>query len=180
MKKLLLSIFIAGLLVIGAVGSVQAIPLDLDTFTIDGDVTVTGGVVTIDESSGLWSSYFYNDNFFVEADALSLSFDYELSSGIDDIDWLAIQVDYVYDLLVTVPITDTYTLDLTAYQNSYISLTLGLEADSLDWGYDSVATFSNFDLVSANNSQTPVPEPTTMLLFASGLVGLVVSKRKKQ
>ena len=179
MKKKYLSGFVAGLLSLGVAGFVQAVPLDLSTFTLDGDVTLSGGTVTIDESNGLWSSYFYDDSFFVEADALSLSVDYELTSGIDDIDWLVTKVDYVYDLEVNVPSAGTYTLDLTAYQNTTISLAFGLEADWSDWGYGSVATFSNFDLVTVSNSQTPVPEPATMFLFASGLVGLVASRKKR-
>lgn len=182
MNKKWLSILVTVLLTIWTLGLVQATPLDLSTFSADGDVTVSEGTVTIDETSGLWASYFYDDFFFVEADALSLSIDYELSSGIDDVDWLVTQLDYVYDLEVTGTNSGTYVLDLTPYQDSTISLAFGLEADWLDWSYDSVATFSNFDLITVSNSQgsSPVPEPATIILFGSGLVGLIGAARRKR
>ena len=181
MKKKYLSILAAGLLSLGTASLANATPLDLSTFTADGDVTVSGGTVTIDETSGLWSSYFYDDFFSVGADALSLSVDYSLSSGMDDVDWLVAIIDdgsnYFYDLEITGNNSGTYTLDLTPYQNSTISLSFGLEADFSDWDYGSVATFSNFDLVS---DAAPVPEPGTMVLFGTGLAGLVGASRKKK
>ena len=182
MRKLIILILAAAFITCG-IETAQADALDLSTFTSDGDVYVdlAGGTVTMDETSSLWSSYFYDDNFFVAADALSLSVDYALTSGIDDVDWIVTQVDYIYDLEEMGPTSGTYTLDLTPYQNTTISLAFGLEADWSDLGYDSVATFSNFDLVTVSNSgPAPVPEPATMVLFGTGLAGLIgASKRKR-
>ena len=173
-------------LVLGLSTGAQATPLDLSTFSIDGDVTVNGGMVTIDEASMGWGSYFVDDSFGVGADTLSLSFDYELSSTIDDYDWLVAiindGVNNIYDLEVTGTNIGTYIMDLTAYQNSTISLSFGLEADWSDWAYGSVASFSNFDLTTSGGTgtQAPVPEPATMLLFGTGIAGLVGARRRKK
>lgn len=161
--------------------STLATPLDLSTFTPDGDVNVSGNTVAIDESSGLWSSYFYDDFFAVASNALYLSVDYELTSGIDDYDWLVVILDDgtgpYYDLEVTGNNSGTYLLDLSPYQGSTISLTFGLEADYMDWAYGSVTTFSNFDLTLRTQPNGAVPEPATILLFGMGFVGLFARRK---
>lgn len=158
--------------------------LDLSTFTVDGDVTLLGGTVTIDETSGLWSSYFYDDFFAVDSNALELSFDFSLLSGADDIDWLVMTVDdgtnYWYDLEITGTQSGSHVFDLTSYQGSSISLTFGLEADMFDLDLGSIATFTNFDIsYDTTQSSDPVPEPASLILLATGLVGLAGFYRKK-
>ncbi|SHO52967.1 PEP-CTERM sorting domain-containing protein [Desulfopila aestuarii] len=164
-------------------GAASADQLDLNTFTPDGDVNVNGNVVTIDETSGLWSSYFYDDSFSVSSNALSFSVNYGLTSDEYDDDWLVVMVDdgfgSYYDLEVNGNNSGIYVLDLVPFRGSTISLTFGLEAGIYDDGLGSVATFSNFDLTLNTQPTDAVPEPATMLLFGTGLAGLLARSRKR-
>lgn len=185
MSRAVLRLIVAVFVSLFCVCQVQAIPLDLNAFTPDGDVdiNVATGVVTIDEASeSLWGSYFFDEDFFVDTDALYLSVNYTLTSGVNDLDYVASYIDfYPTDLYEAGPTSGTYTLDLTSYRNSSIRLEFGLEPDGwYDGGYGSIVTFSNFDYVTESNSQAPVPEPSTILLFGAGLAGLAgVSRRKR-
>lgn len=180
MKKFFLVVLVV-LLAFLIAPSVYAVPLDLSTFTADGDVTASNDTVTMDESSGYWGSYFFDDFFSVADNALSLSFDYSLTSGDDDIDWLVMIVDYTsYELEITGTQSGSFNFDLTSFQGSTISLAFGLEPDTYDYDFCSIATFSNFDITySDNQASDPVPEPATMILLGSGLVGLAGFSRKK-
>jgi len=44
--------------------------------------------------------------------------------------------------------------------------------DNESWGIDNV--------LITNNSAAPAPEPATMLLFGTGLAGLVITKKRKR
>jgi hypothetical protein len=44
--------------------------------------------------------------------------------------------------------------------------------------FSGLETYYNFTITPADVTQTPIPEPTTMLLFGSGLIGLVGFRRR--
>ncbi|WP_163340808.1 PEP-CTERM sorting domain-containing protein [Desulfopila sp. IMCC35008] len=197
MRKSFLCVCTAVLFLMTGIHQAQSEPLDLSTFSLEGNTSVDliTGIVTIDElDTSIGYSYFANDSFFVDADMETLTVEYSLSSTEYDFDWLVVKVDddpadgvmALYDLEVSppypydpTPVTGTYTLDLISYQNSNIGLAFGLEYDWADWAYGSVATFSDFEVIRSNGT-APVPEPATMILFGTGLAGVFAARRKKE
>jgi len=55
----------------------------------------------------------------------------------------------------------------------------GLSIDRVDLSY-STATWDGFSFGIANNKVAPVPEPATMLLFGTGLAGLVGTRIRRE
>ena len=160
-----------------------AAPLDLSTFTAETEfevgVDLGTGVVSFVE--GYAAGYFYDDFFLVPDDATILSFDYDLSWGPDDFnDYLVLEVDFSREMDVFSPITGGhFEIDLTSYRTSEISLAWGLIWDGDD-ALGSTASIFNIDLATENEQSAPVPEPGTMMLLGTGLVGLAGFRRKIQ
>ncbi len=186
MKKRLFSVIYTAFLLFFHTVYANAEPFDLSTFTTDDGVFESGGIVTATEVVSPYA-YFFDDNFFVSGDMLSLSFNYELTVAPDNEDYLVAVIDFVtYDLEIgtwnmstadDLVLTGSHSIELTAFQNTTISLAFGIEAN--DWGIDSVATFSNFDL-TRTGEPAPVPEPATMLLVGTGLIGLIGVRGSKK
>ena len=179
-------------------GIASAAPLDLSTFSKDPEyldppantvpndniiVDEAAGTITFieDDTGGWWSLYFYDDNFYVDPLATVLSFDYSLTLGAGDYDWLVAIVEYNYEVEIGYDntlgtgdhnITGSAIIDLSGYRGQTISLAFGLEADFDDWAYTSRATISNTDLAV-------IPEPCTIFLLGIGLLGLFGFGRKK-
>lgn len=59
---------------------------------------------------------------------------------------------------------------------SPFSLGFGFTIDSMGWG-DSITLANSFN-INVNSPRSPVPEPTSMALFAGGLIGLGLLRRK--
>ena len=177
-------------LMLGLSSVAQATPLDLGTFSTDSaSAGIYGDMMAFDETDGLYSRYFSDDNFQVAANVVSLSFDYLLnvgtvSNGDENEDYLVFVLDYADYLIeegdLNTSTTDilsfsgSYTLDLAAFQGQTISLSFGMEGGWDDYGLSSMGNFSNFDIQTA-----PVPEPATMLLFGTGIAGLIGARRRK-
>jgi hypothetical protein len=68
-----------------------------------------------------------------------------------------------------------YTPDLAGLGSPF-GVNFGLTIDGMNWG-DSITLGNSFDL-DVNSIQTPVPEPGSMALFAGGLIGLGLLRRK--
>ena len=158
----------------------SAVPLDLSSFSVlesvPGSVVESGGVVTLSENDTDAALYFYNDVFEVPLDATILSFDYDFQLGPDDeFDYLQFNVNYIEQWYTDTSGAAGFTFDMTPYQGTTISLDWGLI-----WGGDgaaeTLASVYNIDLAT---EAAPVPEPCTIILMGTGLVGLIGIGRKK-
>jgi len=176
----------AGLLCLGSLGMAQAVPLDLTGFSVmenlTGSVTENGGTVSFVESIDDAALYFYNDTFDVASNAKTLSFDYSFALGASDYDdYLQFNINGLEQWSTAGNGNGSFAFDLTSYQGQQISLDWGLMWDS-DVYAGTMATVCNIDLASESTGPgpNPVPEPATLLLFGTGLAGLLAAKRKKQ
>ena len=177
--KRILGILIACFSIMLWAGVALSVPVNLSTFTADpfGPVSESGGVVTFTEDATYAAIYFYDDNFFVENDATILSFDYDFQLGLADYDdYLTFELNYSPELDIGINVTGGhFEIDLSPYQGSSISLAWGLIWDG-DWNTDTTAGVYNIDLAT---DVAPIPEPCTLILMATGLVGLFGIRRKK-
>lgn len=69
--------------------------------------------------------------------------------------------------------SSSFSLDTAGNTNGNVTLRI----DLLEGGY---AALDNFSLVASDTPVDPVPEPATMLLFGTGLVGLAGSRLRKK
>ncbi len=158
----------------------QAAPIDLNTFTPDPSSAVSiaadGSSATIVEDPGLSSILLYNDSIHIPSNAASLSFDYDFILGAGNADELNA---YLYDSGFAhltdswIGATGTGTVTWNLAGASFLGSDVGLEFDlnSLDSLSDSAVTVSNVRIDT-------VPVPCALLLFGSGLAGLLGLRRK--
>ena len=113
------------------------------------------GIAVTQFFDGNYYQYVYG-NYYIDARWYDLRVDADSTSGELDI----YVNDYIYD-----PLIFTYQTS-TPYRTGLSGL----------WSGNEVGYFDNFRLTS--DDIAPVPEPATMLLLASGLVGLAGMRRK--
>ena len=158
---------------------VLAIPVDLSTFDlIDDTVTILGPDNSSAEITEYWSPDTLLDNdLSIPINAFSLTFDYKLVVGQDNHDFFGFYFDDPTQPMDQIggyegTYTGTINKDLTPYAGSQIFLAFTLNYVWDDAGYDSVLTISNVHM-------NPVPEPTTLLLLGSGLLGIIGIRKRK-
>ncbi len=147
----------------------SADPIDLSTFTADPGVSESGGVISFTVND-LAANYFYNDSFFVGPTATNLSFDYSLTLGPESNDFLVFDLNFNQTVLTDVSANGHFSIDLSAYQGTLVSIDWGLI-----WGGNddtgTTAIVSNVDLAT-------VPEPSSLLLLGCGIAGLIGLRKK--
>jgi hypothetical protein len=133
----------------------------------------------------LWQySYTVADNTFNQDDGFTIYFDYGLYTGIDPIsassDWDAIGWDP--DIILSVSgFYDAVSLVNTAsltepFVVSFIWLGNGIPGAQLYDVYDS--TFTTIE--SGSTTPAPVPEPASLILVGTGLMGLARLRNRKK
>jgi len=173
-----------------------AVSIDLNDFYADPTVAVAsdGSSATLEEDPGYTSVLLSNDPWYgdpgidIPLDSMSLTFDYDFAEGTGNDDefyaWLFDPSTYsVLNDFDGNPLefwtehtgsgTVTWNLLGANFLGSNVGMEFQLNALSGDVGTDSWVTVSN---VSIN----PIPEPATLFLVGSGLVGFFAARRKKQ
>lgn len=173
-----------------------AVSIDLNDFYADPTVTVAsdGSSATLEEDSWLSTVLLSNDPWFgdpgidIPLDAMSLTFDYDFAEGTGNDDefyaWLFDSSSYSVlndsdgnPLEFWTEHTDSGTVTWNLLGAGFLGSNVGMEfqlnALSGDVGTESWVTVSD---VSIN----PIPEPATLFLVGSGLVGFFAARRKNK
>jgi hypothetical protein len=197
MKKILLASLAAGMFLVGMVGIAQALPLTINSGTI-----VVGNVDTLiawaqqgstelpssgDPKEIAWVNKETGEKYTLPADLVKTEetdptwkpnwYAVDSQSGTYAFDFLTDTPDYFY-LKIGNNTDGTYTHFL--FQNidslNWGVITLNLNLDGANLTIDNFGKLSHLGEVGGNHA----PEPATMILFGTGIVGLVGVYRRKR
>jgi hypothetical protein len=148
-----------------------------------GSWNVDGTAYVLDNSLHLEThspTYAYTD-FIIPSNAQTLTFDYYAQDTIAaDQLFLWWNDDILFSLMGDAFDSDwmrTGFIDISNYAGQSGLLTIGLLSPT---GRESSFIIDNINFYSNNPSSEPVPEPATMLLFGTGLVGLVGNRIRRE
>ena len=179
MKKMF-SAVILGVLV-GLCGTVQA-----NTITFTGSINSantiddwyfnlnTGSAATVSVriyadmvDGGGFDSYIYllTNNYAGISNETILTYDDDSGDGLES-------------LISTSLASGSYQVSISDFDYTTSELLSGTNSVSGDWRYE-ISIFSYCGTLTASQDASPVPEPATMLLFGTGVVGLAAVGRRK-
>ena len=134
--------------------------------------------INYDDSVLNFNSYSLSNNLGDVAlgDAIDMSWG-DLGSGVIDLS----EVSLLWDLSFQPDVFTLATLSFTGTNVGSSGLSFSNVVVSDDWG-SSLTTVLNTGSLDVNSAPAPVPEPSTMLLFGTGLAGFIVNRirRKKK
>ena len=188
-KKYLSCIALFAMGVLASVSTAQAIPMD-------GDLSFGGIMQAIDQNSDITTDWLSSTGVVIGNDITTSATGSFAAAGIgfatDFFTWVSnfqfgdsgIGLFDVRGYSFTVD-----NMDEVARSSSYMSFSgngtisgNGFDATPYDWSFSADRTGGTYGAFSSTvtASAAPVPEPATMLLFGTGLAGLIGGVRKKK
>jgi hypothetical protein len=165
----------------------HAVPVDLNSFAIINPTAIVaadGLSAIISEDSEYAPVGIWDKGLFIPTETLSLSFNYKLVVAPFNEDYFDFyfgdisEPNYYYSSGIynntdeRIIYEGTITEDLTSFAGRTLPIAIALSSGWYDSGYDSVLTISNVQI-------NPAPEPATLLLLGSGLLGIIGFRKRK-
>ena len=195
MRLTVVCVAILGMTAGAIVSEARAESIDLyNDFVADTPVTVEtdGSFASFVEDAGYGSVILSNDPFLgdpiviIPGAGVTLSFDYSFIDGgdTDSDEFGAYVIDFDtglsagadYEFFTSATSSGSESWDLSGLTGMTLGLQFQLSALPGDLGLGSTLTVSNVELTSA----TPVPEPASIVLLASGVLGVTAVRRRRR
>jgi hypothetical protein len=175
---------ILNLVLMFAAANAWALPIDLNTFNAPvGNVVVNpaGTLATFTESVDFSPISLENLLLSIPADATIFSFSYQLNVEMNNEDYFDFYIGDVSNPQFSVGgaqpsvYTGIHTVDVSSLAGSSVPVIFSFIAGSNDGGFESALMVSDLQM-----AVSVVPEPGTIVLLGSGLLGLFAIPRKRR